>query len=85
MSIHGEKSQGVELSEQIESLQEELTSLNEQLKSQTDDTERERLEMLIGDIHGEIEILKVTVVEPTSITSQTIGGKEIFKRENANP
>lgn len=55
----GEKSQGVELSEKIESLQEELTSLNEQLSSQTDSSKIERLETLIDDIHAKIEIVKV--------------------------
>lgn len=54
MSVHGEQSHSGELREQSEFLQSELTRLSEQLKSQTDDAEKERLEMIIGDIHASI-------------------------------
>lgn len=71
MSVNEEKSPTAELSEKIESLQRELSSLSVQLKSQADEAEKERLELLVGDILAEIEVLKVTTVEPTSTTFQT--------------
>lgn len=80
MSVHWEKALGVELSEHIESLQEELTSLKEQWESQTNDTEKERLEALISDIHAETEIL--AVVEPTSTTSQTVQPRKSSRERN---
>lgn len=84
MSVNEEKSPSVETSQQIEFLRKELcSSLTKQLKSQTDEAERERLESLIGDIHAEIEKLKITADEPTTTTlSQT---QEIFTREKVNP
>lgn len=66
MSVHGEKSQCGESSEQIEIIQAELDTLNEQLKSQTNDAERERLESLIGDINHKIQSLQTAIIEPTA-------------------
>ncbi len=61
MSVHGEKSQCDESSEQIETIQAELTRLNEQLKCQTNDVERERLESLIGDVRSNIQSLQTAM------------------------
>ncbi|CAI5682991.1 unnamed protein product [Oreochromis niloticus] len=66
MSVNTEKSHIEECREQIDSLKEELSRLNEQLKLQTDDVEREKLELLIGDIHAKIEIKQ----KPASNTSR---------------
>lgn len=76
MSVHREQSHSGELKEQSEFLQ----SWSEQLKSQTDDAEKERLEMLIGDIHASIEIQKVTM-EPTSVTSECAKLRQSRERE----
>lgn len=72
MSVQEGKSQGGEGHERIEFLQVQLTRLKEQLKSETDYDEREKLETLIDDIHAEIEILQVTMIERTSATSEKV-------------
>ena len=36
---------------------------------QADDAERERLELLIGDVYAEMEILKVSATEPAATKS----------------
>ena len=84
MSVHGEQSNSGELREQSEFLQSELTRLSEQLKSQTDDAEKERLEMLIGDIHASIEIQKVTM-EPTSVTSECAKLRQSSRERTLTP
>jgi len=84
MSVHGEQSHSGELREQSEFLQSELTRLSEQLKSQTDDAEKERLEMLIGDIHASIEIQKVTM-EPTSVTSECAKLRQSSRERTLTP
>lgn len=85
MSVNEEKSPSAELSEKIESLQRELSSLSIQLKSQADEAEKERLELLIGDILAEIEVLKVTMVEPTSTTFQTDNPRKSSRERMLTP
>ncbi|KAK0142369.1 hypothetical protein N1851_019890 [Merluccius polli] len=85
MSEHGEKPQGGEPIAKITSLQEELNRLNEQLKSTTDDVEQNSLESLIGNIHAEIEILKITMVEPTSATSQPVELRKSSRERTFTP
>lgn len=70
MSVNTEKSHIEECREQIDSLKEELSRLNEQLKLHTDDVEREKLELLIGDIHAKIEIKQIMLKKPASNTSR---------------
>lgn len=81
MSVNTEKSHIEECREQIDSLKEELSRLNEQLKLHTDDVEREKLELLIGDIHAKIEIKQIMLKKPASNTSRLEPRKSSRERE----
>ncbi len=82
MSVHGEKSQCGESSEQFETIQAELTRSNEQLKCQTSDVERERLESLKGDVHSNIQSLQTAMKEPTAATSREMNPGDPHERES---
>ncbi|XP_034150370.1 uncharacterized protein LOC114839868 [Esox lucius] len=84
MSVYGEKSQYDESNQQIESLQAELTSLNEQLIFQSDDdTERERLESLIADIHAKIQSLQIA--KPTASISRRDESRKSSRERKLTP
>ncbi|XP_056236444.1 uncharacterized protein LOC130172051 [Seriola aureovittata] len=85
MSVYEEKSESAEFNEQIEFLQEELKGLNDQLLSQTNEDERENLELRIGDILAKLEILKVTMAEPIPTTSQTVETRKSSRERKLTP
>ena len=85
MSVHGEESLGSKVKEQTQYLREELYRLREQLQSQTDDVEIERIELLIGDIHAQIEICKITEMERTGATSATVEPRKSSRERKLTP
>lgn len=82
MSVNNAKLPNAETS-QIEFLYRELCSLTKRLKSQFDEAEKERLESLLGDIHAEIEILKIMGDEP--ISHQTVKPRKSFRERKLTP